>query len=88
MLTKDREIIKKRAIEKEGFIATCNKINVSLIDIFQRFKDHPSFGLWIFNKNGRVGTGKATSIIYSQGIGTKEDVEKALQITYNTKELD
>lgn len=87
-LTKDRELVKKRAIEKNGFIATCNKINTSLLDVFQRFKDYDNFGFWIFNKNGKLGIGKATSIIYSQEIGKDDEVEKALQKTYNIDELE
>jgi predicted ABC-type ATPase len=87
-LTKDRELVKKRAIEKEGFIATCNKINMSLLNIFQRFKDRDNFGLWIFNKNGKIGIGKATTILYSKDIGTGSEVEKSLQQTYNTSELE
>lgn len=87
-LTKDRELVKKRAIEKEGFITTCNKINANLLGIFQRFKDRDNFGLWIFNKNGKVGVGKATMILYSKGIGTGSEVEKSLQQTYNTNELE
>lgn len=87
-LTKDRELVKKRAIEKEGFIATCNKINSSLLNIFQRFKDNDNFGFWIFNKNGKIGIGKATTILYSKDIGTGGEVEKALRATYNTNELE
>lgn len=87
-LTKDRELVKKRAIRKEGFVATCNKINANLLNIFHRFKDQANFGLWILNKNGKVGVGKATSIIYSQQINSTNEVEKALQVTYNTNELD
>lgn len=87
-LTKDRELVKKRAIEKDGFIATCNKINASLSSVFKRFKNHEGFGMWIFNKNGRASIGKATTIIYSQEIGSAAEVEKALQVTYNTNELE
>jgi len=88
-LTKDREIVKKRAIEKEGFIATCSKINSSLLDIFKRFKSNEGFGFWIFNKNGKIGVSEATSIIYSsEQIGRAREVEKALQATYNVNEIE
>lgn len=87
-LTQDREIVKKRSIEKPGFIATCNKINTSLLDVFQRFKNHEGFGFWIFDKNGKVGISEAMSIIYSQEIGSDDEVEKALRKTYNVSELD
>ena len=88
ILTKDRELVKKRAIEKEGFIITCAKINTSLLNIFQRFKDRDNFGFLIFNKNGKVGIGEATTILYSKDIGTGSEVEKALRETYNTNELE
>jgi hypothetical protein len=87
-LTKDRELVKKRAIERVGFVATCNKINMSLLNIFQRFKDRDNFGFWIFNKNGRVGIGTATTILYSKDIDTGSQVEKSLQETYNINELE
>lgn len=87
-LTRDRELVKKRAIKKEGFINTCNKINKSLSVIFKKFKDFDNFGMWIFNKNGKISVSEATSIIYSQEIGSAVEVEKALSETYNVKELD
>ncbi len=86
--TKDRELKTKRFIEKQGFIDTCNKINTSLLDIFKKFKAHTGFGFWIFNKNGKAGVSAAASIIYSQEIGSDNEVEKALQETYNTEELE
>ena len=86
--TKDRELKTKRSIEKQGFINTCEKINESLLDIFKKFKGHAGFGLWIFNKNGEAGVGAATSIIYSQEIGSENEVEKALQESYNVGELE
>lgn len=87
-LTRDRELVKKRAIEKKGFITTCNKINKSLSVVFKKFKDHDSFGMWIFNKNGKIGVSKASTILYSQEIGSADEVEKILSETYNVSELD
>lgn len=87
-LTGDRELVKKRAIEKKGFIDTCNKINKSLSVIFKKFKDLDNFGIWIFKKNGIISASAATSIIYSQEIGSANEVEKALSETYNVEELD
>lgn len=87
-LTQDRELVKKRAIEKEGFVATCNKMNASLLGIFRRFKDRDNFGFWILNKNGKVGIGEATTILYSKDIGTGSEVEKSLRETYNTNALE
>lgn len=88
-LTKDRELVKKRAIEKQGFIATCKKINVSLLGVFEKFKDYENFGFWIFDKNGKIGVTEATSIMYSSTqIGDAADIEKALSKTYNTDRLE
>jgi len=89
LLTKDRELVVRRSIEKTGFIATCGKINHSLAKIFDRFKGSKGFGFWIFDKHGKVGVSEATSIIYMSGeIGSADQVEKALQATYNVGELD
>lgn len=87
-LTKERELVKKRSIEKKGFISTCNKINTSLLDVFRRFKNYDNFGFWIFNKNGKIGMGEATSIIYSQEIGSDNEVEKVLRAAYNVSEVE
>lgn len=87
-LTRDRELVKKRAIEKTGFIATCNKINANLLDIFSQFKQYENFGLWIINKNGVKTIGQATTILYSKNaIGTEGEIEKALQTSYNTDQV-
>lgn len=56
--------------------------------IFKKFKDLDNFGMWIFNKGGHVGVSEATSIIYSQEIGSTNEVEKALSETYIVSELD
>lgn len=86
--TRDRELVKKRAIKKKGFINTCNKINKNLYVIFKKFKDHDSFGVWIFNKNRKINASKATTILYSQEIGSADDIEKVLSEMYNVSELE
>ena len=88
-LTKDRELVKRRSIEITGFVATCEKINKSLADIFNRFNQSDNFGFWIFNKNGDIGVGQATSILYkSKEIGEVGEIEKELGKRYNCKELE
>lgn len=87
-LTKDRELVKKRAIERNGFVDTCSKINGNLLDVFRSFKEHTGFGFWIFNKNGDLAVGAATPILYNKNsIGTVTEIEEALDFSYNTKHL-
>lgn len=85
-LTQDRELVIKRAIERSGFEETCRKININLLDIFNKFKSNRQFGFWIFNKNGREKIDEATSIIYSTGnIGSEEEIVAALKTSYNLR---
>lgn len=86
-LTRDRELVKKRAIKMKGFVDTCNKMNTNLSSIFNKFKHHKDFGFWIINKNGQVGISAAKTIIYSQGIGSHDEVEKVLSEQYNIDEI-
>lgn len=89
-LTVDRELVKKRSIEKSGFIDTCNKITHSLKHIFDTFKASPSFSFWILKKNGDPGTQNSEVILY-EGDGTgdpEEKIEEILNIDYNVKELE
>lgn len=82
-LTQARELVKKRAIEKQGFLATCTKINKSLRDIFRTFKDQSNFNFWIINKGGSLSHKNATAIIHSPSLDKTDEVEKALITDYN-----
>jgi len=93
-LTQDRELVKKRAIEKAGFIDTCTKINPNLLVIFQRFMNYDDFSFIIFDKNGQPGTTKVTAQVYAKfmhyGYESEPDrsqIEKTLKRSYNLKEL-
>ena len=83
-LTQAREIVKKRAIEKEGFIETCNKINANLVSILDKFKEHDKFSFWLIDKQGEQDMKMATAIIHSPSLNKAGEIEKALQKNYNT----
>lgn len=84
-LTQDRELLKKRKIEKEGFIETCQIINRNLLSIFDAFKNNDQFSFWMINKKGSSLMGSASSIIYSnKQIGRAIEIESALKFSYNT----
>jgi hypothetical protein len=93
-LTQDRELVKKRAIEKTGFEETCTKINNNLLGIFARFKDRYNFSFIIVDKNGEPGMNKASMIMYAKAaillVGLADntsEIEKALSKSYNLEEL-
>lgn len=89
-LTQAREIVKKRAIEKQGFINTCKSINASLRKIFTAFNDDDHFAMWIIKKNGAPGLENSELIFFDQleKSGSKKDIEQVLDTEYNVKELD
>lgn len=82
-LTQARELVKKRAIEKRGFLETCAKINKSLQNIFHAFKDHDNFNFWLINKGGSLSHANATAIIHGPDLDATDAIEKALQTGYN-----
>lgn len=82
-LTKARELVKKRSIEKQGFLETCTKINKSLQNIFHAFKDRDNFNFWLIDKGGAQSHANATAIIYGSDLDTAGAIEKALQTDYN-----
>lgn len=82
-LTQARELVKKRAIEKSGFIETCNKINANLLLIFQKHKNDPMFSFWLIDKHGQTNMKKAKAIIHNKSLNSADEIERALQKTYN-----
>lgn len=82
-LTQARELVKKRAIEKRGFLETCTKINENLRSIFRAFKDQPKFNFWVINKGGELSHTNATAIIHDVHLDRAEEIEKALKADYN-----
>jgi predicted ABC-type ATPase len=88
-LTKDRELVKKRSIERQGFIETCQKITVNLKKIFTNFADNKSFAFWIVQKHGEPGLENATTVLYEGPNGEiREEVESVLNANYNIDELE
>ena len=89
-LTVDRELVKKRSIEKSGFIETCNKITTNLKAIFTAYKSDPSFEFWVLKKNGDPGTNNSQVVLYEgEGNGDPaEKIEEILNMNYNVKELE
>jgi predicted ABC-type ATPase len=88
-LTKDRETVKKRGIEKTGFIDTCKKINTNLKKIFTSFANNANFAFWIVQKHGEPGLENATTTLYDyMSSTTKQDVESILNEEYNISELE
>lgn len=86
-LTQARELVKKRAIEKSGFIDTCNKIIKNLNMIFSIYKNHKPFNFWILYKRGAPGMENATAIIHGSGMDKQSEIEKELDKTYNVGEI-
>jgi predicted ABC-type ATPase len=82
-LTQARETVKKRSIEREGFIETCNKINANLTNIFNELKDHKDFSFWLIDKQGEPDMKRATAIIHSSELDKSLEIEKALRKNYN-----
>ena len=82
-LTQAREVVKKRAIEKRGFLETCGKINESLHNIFRTFKDKPKFNFWVIHKGGKLCHASATAIIHGPDLDETAAIEKALNSGYN-----
>lgn len=87
-LTQAREVVKKRAIEKHGFLETCDKINNSLQSIFRTLKGQPKFNFWVINKGGELSHANATAIIHSPSLDKTDEVERVLKehYTVNIKE--
>lgn len=86
-LTQARELVKKRAIEKTGFIETCNKINANLLNIFKAHKGDPHFSFWIINKQGQAGMQSATAIMHDRTLDLSAEIEEALKLNYNVDEI-
>lgn len=90
-LTQDRELVKKRAIERTGFIKTCQNITQSLKKIFHAFQDNPKFAFWVVIKNGAPGTENSQMFFHDnideRGDG-KEDIERILDEGYNTDKIE
>ncbi len=84
-LTQARELVKRRAIERKGFIETCNKINANLLKIFKAHKDNSSFSFWIINKRGYKDLKNATAIIHSEELDRSREIEQALKKPYTFK---
>ncbi len=89
-LTQDRELVKKRAIERSGFVETCQKITASLKRIFTTFNSNPRFAFWIVKKNGAPGMENSEIIFYDtiDGASDKDAIEQVLNEDYNVKQLE
>lgn len=89
-LTQDRELVKKRAIERSGFIDTCQRITLSLRKIFTAFQGNQHFAFWIVKKNGAPGTENSELILYDylDDASDKSTVEQILNEDYNISELE
>lgn len=90
-LTKDRELDKKRAISKTGFIKTCKVMNKNLLSIFNIFRDNPNFAFWAVVKNGEPGTENSKLLLHDsvdeKGNNTNE-IEKLLSKDYNIEKIE
>lgn len=85
-LTQDRELVKKRAIERNGFIKTCQSITISLRRIFDSFRDNPLFAFWVVKKNDAPGMENSDMFLYDIKNSNDEDrdaVEQILNESYN-----
>jgi hypothetical protein len=82
-LTQARELVKKRSIERSGFLNTCAKINENLLSIFRSFRNRPTFNFWVINKSGSLSHRHATAIIHGPELDKTKEVEKVLAANYN-----
>ncbi len=82
-LTQARELVKKRAIERSGFLETCVKINKNLQGIFNAFKDQQKFNFWVIHKGGELSHANATTVIHGSGLDGAKAIEKLLETGYN-----
>ncbi len=82
-ITQARELIKKRAIERTGFLDTCDKISSRLLAIFRAHKDSPQFQFILIDKQGASDMKQATAIIHSTDADSATEIEKKLKIPYN-----
>jgi hypothetical protein len=90
-LTQDRELVKKRAIERSGFINTCQMITLSLKKIYASFQDNPKFAFWLVKKNGTPGM-ENSEIFFHDNIDSKGGdgvtIEQILEERYNTDKIE
>lgn len=89
-LTQDRELVKMRAIERVGFIDTCQKISASLKNIFDSFRDNTNFAFWIVKKNGAPGTEDSEMFFYDYmdpESGDRATIERILDEGYNIDKI-
>jgi UDP-N-acetylglucosamine kinase len=86
-LTVAREKDVHRAIEREGFISTCNSINQNLLHIFNKHAKNQQFDFWILNKRGRSGYSDATAIIHGASQPETAAVRRALRRTYKLDKI-
>lgn len=86
-LTKARELVKKRSIEKSGFINTCNKINSNLKSIFSSFESNSKFNMWVIHKRGLPGVENATAVMHGSGLDQRQEIVKELNNKYNLEDI-
>lgn len=82
-LTQARELVKKRSIERGGFVETCNKINGNLLRIFEAHKTNGHFSFWLIDKQGAPDMKQATATIHNAEFDASDDIEKELHKSYN-----
>jgi predicted ABC-type ATPase len=82
-LTKARELVKKRSIERDGFVETCNKVNGNLLLIFEAHKTNEHFSFWLIDKQGAPDMKQATATIHNAEFDASGDIEKELHKSYN-----
>ncbi len=89
-LTQDRELVKKRSIERKGFLRTAQQINDTLAGIFDDHRTNEKFAFWVIKKNGAPGMEDSEVMFYEglDGKGDIKDIEKILRQQYNIEEIN
>lgn len=64
-LTRKREVVTKRGISREGFVAACQKINRNLRDIFEAHQQNPLFSFIYVDKTTINKTGSPKITVYN-----------------------
>ena len=81
-LTEAREIVKKRGIEREGFLQTCEKINKNLLNIFIAHKNNSAFTFWVIDKRGATDMANATMILHNHKADHSDEIAMLLSRNY------
>ena len=83
-LTQARELVKKRSIEPDGFVKSCQKIHANLLQIFSAHKTDPHFSFWVIDKRFITTDPDAKLILHNEKADHSKEIEELLSNEYGT----